>query len=127
MASVWDYQHKDLPGSNTWTYRRAIRRREFEECEVFDQDDAYFWKKSLKRIDALHIKYQFHSDLRIDNKGYLSVVDHIIVFCCDNVFSLLMGDDDSVLSMPDKLSMEKLIGAADERQNRKASKITMQR
>ena len=39
-----------------------------------------------------------------------------------------MGDD-SVLSMPsiDELPMENMIGVADETQNKKASKITMQR
>jgi len=66
---------------------------------------------------------------RITKERYLSVFDQGIVFCCIVFFSLLMVDD-SVLSVPsieDEEAMEKVIGAADERQNKKASKIAMQR
>jgi hypothetical protein len=71
------------------------------------------------------IKYQFHVNYRITNKRYLSAVDWnhlegIIKFCCDGLFSLLMVDG-SVLFI------EVGIGAADDRHNKKASKITMQR
>ena len=67
----------------------------------------------------LYIKYQFHANLHITNERYLSVVDQlegIIIFCCDG----------SVLSIP-SIEAENVIGAADERHNKKASKITMQR
>lgn len=52
-----------------------------------------------------------------------------MVFGCDGSLSMLVSDD-SLLSTPsieDELSIEKVMGTADERQIRKARKITMQR
>lgn len=65
------------------------------------------------RVELVHKK----------NKRYLSAVDQlegIIEFCCVMI-------DGSVSSMEVELSMDNVIGAADERHNKKASKITMQR
>jgi hypothetical protein len=86
-----------------------------------------FGKSHGKGSMLLCIRYQFHSRLvHKKNKRHLSAVDQlegIIEFCCDDLLAI----DGSVSSMEVELSMDNLIGAADERHNKKASKITMQR